>query len=372
MNRIDHRARVGLSHLVQRRAAVRRATRHISASFAAVRVHLRSDPNSDILSPGATRVEGIEKAKKDRAPRNRTISVENGEEGWLRAWLTSPDIVPDDAAAPDSLICGDAFEVLKRLPRERFDLLFADPPYNLDKDFGAAKFKAMAEDDYEAWLDSWLTLSRPLLKPNASVYICGDWRSSAAIQRAGSRYFRLRNRITWEREKGRGALRNWKNAAEDIWFFTVSDDYTFNLDAVKQRRRVLAPYRENGSPKDWNETENGNYRDTHPSNIWTDITVPFWSMPENTDHPTQKPEKLLAKILLASTNPGGLILDPFAGSGTTAVAAKKLGRHFVSIESDEQYCLLAAKRLELAETDTSIQGFEDGVFWERNSRNHPA
>ena len=136
---------------------------------------------------------------------------------------------------------------------------------------------------------------------------------------------------------------------------------------MKQRRRVLAPYKENGLPKDWNDGDTGKFRDTHPSNIWTDITVPFWSMPENTDHPTQKPEKLLAKIILASTNPGDLMLDPFAGSGTTAVTAKKLDRRFVAIESDERYCLLAAKRLELAETDKKIQGLSDGVFWERNS-----
>ena len=90
-------------------------------------------------------------------------------------------------------------------------------------------------------------------------------------------------------------------------------------------------------------------------------------MPENTDHPTQKPEKLLSKIILASTNAGDLILDPFAGSGTTAVAAKKLGRDFVVIERDENHCLLAQKRLEMAETDSSIQGFSEGVFWERNS-----
>ncbi len=210
-------------------------------------------------------------------------------------------------------------------------------------------------------------LCLPLLKPTASIYICGDWRSAAAIQRAGSRHFRLQNRITWEREKGRGAKANWKNAAEDIWFFTMSDEFTFNLTDVKIRRKVLAPYKDNGRPKDWEESADGSFRDTHPSNLWTDISVPFWSMPENTDHPTQKPEKLLAKIILASTNPGDLILDPFAGSGTTAVTAKKLGRDFVAIESDEQYCLVAQKRLELAETDKRIQGYSDGVFWERNS-----
>lgn len=266
------------------------------------------------------------------------------------------------------VLCGDAANLLSTLPATTFDLLFADPPYNLTKKFGKEKFNSTTGDAYEAWLDSWLRLCTPLMKATASVYICGDWRSSAAIQRVGSKYFKLQNRITWEREKGRGAKANWKNSAEDIWFFTVSDEFTFNLDAVKQRRRVIAPYRENGKPKDWSESENGNFRDTHPSNLWTDITVPFWSMPENTDHPTQKPEKLLAKIILASSNPGDIILDPFAGSGTTAVVAKKLGRDFVAIESDEEYCLLALKRLELAETDKSIQGFSDGVFWERNSQ----
>ena len=303
--------------------------------------------------------------KKERAARNRTIDVAGNEaEALSRRFVSAGSF---DAGKKDLLICGDAFKVLPRLLPERFDLLFADPPYNLTKDFGKESFKQTSGDTYEQWLDSWLRLCVPLLRPSASVYICGDWRSSSAIHRVGSKHFKLRNRITWEREKGRGAKQNWKNAAEDIWFFTVSDTYTFNLDAVKQRRRVLAPYKENGLPKDWSDGDNGKFRDTHPSNIWTDITVPFWSMPENTDHPTQKPEKLLAKVILASTNPGDLMLDPFAGSGTTAVTAKKLDRRFVAIESDERYCLLAAKRLKIAETDNKIQGLLDGVFWERNS-----
>ncbi len=301
------------------------------------------------------------KPVKKRAPRNRTLEVAPNETPRLSSWIARDK----KKIEPDKIYCGNALEALKDLPASSFDMLFADPPYNLNRKFGKEKFDQLSSDEYEEWLDSWLSLCVPLLQPTASVYICGDWRSSAAIQRVGSKYFKLRNRITWEREKGRGAKANWKNAAEDIWFFTVSDDFTFNLDAVKQRRRVMAPYRENGQPKDWNE--DGKFRDTHPSNIWTDITVPFWSMPENTDHPTQKPEKLLAKILLASTNEGDTVLDPFAGSGTTAVVAKKLGRRFVAIESDEKYCLLAAKRLEMAESEPSIQGFADGVFWERNS-----
>lgn len=309
---------------------------------------------------------GVEQ-KKSRAPRNRTLEVGQEEAADLRSQILF------DLAASDSVenkvICRDAFDVLKGLHgRTHVDLLFADPPYNLTKTFGQEKFAGRSSEAYEEWLDSWLVLCGQILADTASIYICGDWRSSSSIQRVGSKYFKLQNRITWEREKGRGAKANWKNTAEDIWFFTVSDRYTFNLDAVKQRRRVLAPYRENGLPKDWTVGTSGNYRDTHPSNIWTDISVPFWSMPENTDHPTQKPEKLLAKMILASTNPGDLILDPFAGSGTTAVTAKKLGRRFVAIESNEEYCLLAQKRLAIAENDLSIQGFEEGVFWERNSQ----
>jgi site-specific DNA-methyltransferase (adenine-specific) len=302
---------------------------------------------------------------KVKAPRNRTLKLEPDDIAGLRSEILSGKDVNENV--DDRVIYGNAFEVLPNIGENRFELLFADPPYNLTKDFGKESFKALSSDDYEAWLDSWIKLCVPRLKATASIYICGDWRSSSAIQRVGSKYFKLRNRITWEREKGRGAKANWKNSAEDIWFFTVSDEFTFNLDAVKQRRRVLAPYKQDGKPKDWNETDDGNFRDTHPSNIWTDISVPFWSMPENTDHPTQKPEKLLAKIILASTNPGDVILDPFAGSGTTAVVATKLSRKFIAIESDEKYCFIAQKRLEMVESVKTIQGFADGVFWERNS-----
>ena len=230
---------------------------------------------------------------KTRAPRNRTLELGEGEAKRLRLRLIDGSKASEFKELRNAVVCGDAFDILRTLPETSFDLLFADPPYNLTKEFGAESFRGRSNGDYEDWLDSWARLCVPLLKRTASVYICGDWRSGAAIQNVASRYFKLRNRITWEREKGRGARANWKNAAEDIWFFTVSDEYTFNLDAVKQRRRVIAPYRENGEPKDWNE--NGMYRDTHPSNLWTDISVPFWSMPENTDHPTQKPEKLLQR-----------------------------------------------------------------------------
>jgi len=138
---------------------------------------------------------------------------------------------------------------------------------------------------------------------------------------------------------------------------------------VKIRKKVIAPYRVDGKPKDWTETENGNYRDTCPSNFWDDITIPFWSMPENTAHPTQKSEKLVAKIMLASSNPGDVVFDPFLGSGTTSVTAKKLGRRYLGIELNEQYCVWTEQRLEMADKNDYIQGYTDGVFWERNALN---
>ncbi len=306
--------------------------------------------------------------EKRRAPRNRTITLDDLEHVELAKCLVRLDRPVTPASLIGRTVCQDLFDALPHLPSGFVDLLIVDPPYNLDKSFNSSTFKRRSEQHYSDWIDSWLEPLSRVLKPSASLYICCDWRCSSAVQQVGGRYFNVRNRITWEREKGRGALRNWKSCSEDIWFFTVSSDYTFNVDAVKLKRRVIAPYTSaDGKPKDWDKTDNGGFRLTHPSNLWTDISVPFWSMPENTDHPTQKPEKLIAKLILASSDPGDVILDPFLGSGTSSVVAKKLGRSYVGIEIDEVYCCLAEKRLGLADRDGDIQGYHDSLFWERNS-----
>jgi site-specific DNA-methyltransferase (adenine-specific) len=307
-------------------------------------------------------------AQKIRAPRNRTVTLTDAEKAHYRTRLIRLDDLASVETIINKTICQSLLDILDYLPEQFVDLLFIDPPYNLNKSFSGRNFSQMSLAEYETWLESWLALLAKTLKPTASIYICGDWQSSAAIHRVIQKYFIVRNRITWEREKGRGAQSNWKNASEDIWFCTMSKNYAFNVEAVKLRRQVIAPYTEGGVPKDWEETEVGRFRLTHPSNLWTDLTVPFWSMPENTDHPTQKPEKLLAKIILASSNPSEVVFDPFLGSGTTSVVAKKLGRCYVGIEIDEIFCCLAEKRLEMAEADPSIQGYIDGVFWERNSQ----
>jgi len=302
-----------------------------------------------------------------KSERNKTIdlTLEDGAH-YLQRCLTVTAPVTG-AVIDNAVLLGDCMALMPLLPNAFVDLLIVDPPYNLDKDFGGSRFSKLGDDDYQRYTVSWIEKVLPLLKPTATVYVCCDWRSSLVIGPVLQRYFNVRNRITWQREKGRGAKANWKNGMEDIWFATVSDDYAFNLDAVKIRKRVIAPYRVDGKPKDWDETEGGNFRSTCPSNFWDDISIPYWSMPENTAHPTQKPEKLLAKLILASSNAGDVVFDPFLGSGTTAVAAKKLGRHFVGIEQNARYGIWTQKRLEMAETDRAIQGYADGVFWERNS-----
>ena len=305
---------------------------------------------------------------KKSAPKNRTIRLTDIDKARYSKQLISLDKLASLDEIIGKVINQNIHDVAPMLPSHSVDLLIVDPPYNMNKTFNGRQFTKKTLAEYEQWLDAWLSKLLHTLKSTASIYICGDWQSSTAIHSVVQNYFQIRNRITWEREKGRGATSNWKNCSEDIWFCTVSDEYTFNVDAVKMKRKVIAPYKDKqGQPKDWDDNGNGKFRLTHPSNLWTDISIPFWSMPENTDHPTQKPEKLIAKLILASSNKDEVVFDPFLGSGTTAVVAKKLNRRYFGVEIDKDYCCLTEKRLAMADNKQAIQGYSDDYFWERNT-----
>ena len=304
--------------------------------------------------------------ERPRAPKNRTLRLSLEEEARFAAMACDPASMipgPDGSLrlqdVRDAVFLGNSMEIGPLLPRFSVDLLFADPPYDLPKNFDGDFFAPMGHEAYLEYTRAWLGAVARSLKADASIYVCSDWRSSSAVYLALAERFTVRNRITWKRDKGRSSASNWKNVSEDIWFATVSGTYHYDADAVRLRKPVIAPYRKNGAPKDWTEDSTGRWRLTGASNVWDDLTVPFWSMPENTDHPTQKPEKLLARIMLASSTPGQLVLDPFLGSGTSAVVARKLGRVYTGIERSAAYCALALKRLELALTNTRIQGMEE-------------
>ncbi|MGP1587704.1 MAG: DNA-methyltransferase [Treponemataceae bacterium] len=315
---------------------------------------------------------------KQKAPNNRTLCLTAQEKLELESLLLfESDLIKDVSEKKIPLekiinrtINANTISILPHLPDEFADLIIIDPPYNLNKNFNGINFSARSNAKYSEYLDSWFSLVCKKLKKDGSLYICGDWKCTSVLQNTieKSGVLTVMNRITWQREKGRGATNNWKNSMEDIWFAVKDpDNYYFNVEAVKQKRRVIAPYKVDGNPKDWQQTLDGNFRTTYPGNFWDDISIPFWSMPENTEHPTQKSEKLYAKLILASCKPGGIVFDPFLGSGTASVTAKKLNRRYCGIELNKEYCFFVEKRLRIAERNNTIQGYADGIFWERNS-----
>lgn len=305
---------------------------------------------------------------KERAKNNRTLTLSIEEIESLKSKLATEETLKENPDVLNKTLNGDVLKMLEFVPDSFADLIIIDPPYNLTKNFNGFKFNSRSDESFDEYLETWFPQVCKKLKPNGSLYMCGDWKCTSSLQRAIEKELSILNRITWQREKGRGAKSNWKNGMEDIWFAVKNPkDYYFDVESVKMKRKVIAPYKVDGKPKDWDQSEDGNFRITYPSNFWDDISIPFWSMPENTDHPTQKPEKLYAKLILASSKPGDIVFDPFLGSGTTSVVAKKLGRNYCGIEMNQEYCLWTEKRLQMAEKDSSIQGYSDGVFWERNS-----
>ena len=308
--------------------------------------------------------------KKERACNNRTLTLKAEELETLRNRLITEKTIQNSDSLINKTLNGDVLIMLEYIPDNFADLIIIDPPYNLTKDFNGMKFNARSDHSYYEYLNMWFPQVCKKLKNTGSLYMCGDWKCTALLQKVIEEQLTIMNRITWQREKGRGAKRNWKNGMEDIWFAVKNpNDYYFNVEAVMMKREVLAPYKIGGKPKDWIEEDEGNFRLTYPSNFWDDISVPFWSMPENTEHPTQKSEKLYAKLILASSKQGDVVFDPFLGSGTASVVAKKLKRKYCGIELNEEYCMLAEKRLWMAETDARIQGYSGDVFWERNTLN---
>ena len=223
-----------------------------------------------------------------------------------------------------------AEEGLSELAGTTAALVFADPPYGDDNPWG------------------WVPLAREVLADNGSLYVCCQWPNSHQYAQALKDCdFKVQNRITWKRTKGRGAKRNFKSVSEDIWFATKGNNYTFHVERVMDKKFVKATYKNtDGTPRGWERDEKGRaFRWTHPGNVW-EYTVPFWNMPEYRKHPHQKPEALVERIVLASSEVGDLVVDPFVGSGTTAAVCKRLGRDFVGFEVDSKWVKVARERVE--------------------------
>lgn len=252
----------------------------------------------------------------------------------------------------------------KYIEPQSVDLFWLDPPYyisgnknlNIDLEKGDRydwDRQWSSKEEFKQWTKQYLELAYSQLKSTGSIYVCIQWQNSNIIQDVLEEVgFNIQNRITWKRDKGRGAKTNWKSIHEDIFFATKHPkNYTFNLDDVMIEKNVIAPYRNpDGTPKDWWENENGDkVRLTYPGNLWDEFCVPYWSMhevrsyaktkktPSNVlqKHNTQKPKELVKKCIKASSNKGDLVVDYFAGSGTTSIASEELNRKSITFDPNK-------------------------------------
>ncbi len=230
------------------------------------------------------------------------------------------------------LICGDAVKEMSKLPEASVDLVIADPPYNLGKDYGNNR-DLMAWHEYENFTRSWITEALRTLKPEGSLYIFMGVRFISRLFMILEDEFKLNFNgwITWHYTQGMGRKTGFSPRHEDILYFTKTQNYTFNLDAIRIPQKY---YR-----------ERNNMAGANPGDVWQFSHV-HYSNPEREDHPTQKPEALMERIIRASSNQNELILDPFVGSGTTCRVAKALGRKWIGIDINPAYIEMSQKRLD--------------------------
>jgi len=233
----------------------------------------------------------------------------------------------------DCLICGDAQQELRRLPAQSVDLLVADPPYNLGKDYGN-NHDLKAWQDYADFTRGWLGEAVRVLKPTGSLYVFMGVRFIARLFVLLEEEFQLcfNSWNTWHYTQGMGRKTGFSPRHEDVLFFNKSKEFTFNLDAVRIPQKY---YR-----------ERNNMQGANPGDVWQFSHVHYCSA-ERQDHPTQKPEALLERIIKASSNVGDLVLDPFVGSGTTCRVAQVLQRRWLGIDINPAYIAQSRQRLGL-------------------------
>jgi site-specific DNA-methyltransferase (adenine-specific) len=238
---------------------------------------------------------------------------------------------------------GDTLEVLPQLPKESADLIFIDPPYNIGKQFGDFHDRWTSAKSYVEWAYKWLDECVRLLKPSGSLYIMASTQAMPYFDLYLCEKLTILSRIIWHYDSSGVQAKNYFGSTYEPILFCVKNTklYNFNTDAIKVEaktgaKRKLIDYRK-PVPTPYN-------REKVPGNVWNFPRVRY-RMPEYEEHPSQKPEALMERIILASSNPGDVVLDPFAGTFTTAAIAKKYNRKSVSIENQDQYLKIGLRRI---------------------------
>lgn len=247
----------------------------------------------------------------------------------------------------ETVIWGDALTSLdEHIKDHSIDLLFADPPYNIGKRFGNTPDRWPSDEVYFQWCQEWLTRCIAKLKPTGSMYVMASTQCMPLFDLFLRDQVSILSRIVWHYDSsGVQAKRYFGSMYEPILYAVVDPKcYTFNADAVKVEARTgavrrLIDYRK-AIPTLYNNEK-------VPGNVWTIPRVRY-RMDEYEEHPSQKPEVLLERIIKASSNPGDTVLDPFSGTFTTCAVAKRLGRRSIGIELAEQYVKIGLRRLGIA------------------------
>ena len=242
------------------------------------------------------------------------------------------------------ILCGDVLENLNRLESESIDLVFADPPYNIGKDFDGLK-ENWTESDFLAWCRQWIKACHRVLKPCGTFYLMNSTENMPYLDLQCRTHFTVKSRIVWHYDSsGVQAKRYFGSMYEPLLMLTKhAEKYTFNYKEIMVATRTgaqrkLIDYRKE-PPRPYNCRK-------VPGNVWTFPRVRF-KMKEYENHPTQKPEALLERIIRVSSNPGDTVLDPFAGSFTTSAVARRLGRKSIGIEINKEYIKMGIRRLGL-------------------------
>lgn len=229
-------------------------------------------------------------------------------------------------------ICGEAEDEMKKLPDECLDLVIADPPYNLGKDYGN-NIDLKLWEEYKAFNIGWLTQAKRVLKQTGAIYVFMGVRfiSKLFIIMEEELKLNFNGWITWHYTQGMGRKKGFSPRHEDILFFTKTEDYKFNLDDVRVPQKY---YR-----------KRNNMLGANPGDVWQVSHVHYCSA-ERLPHPTQKPEALIERMIKASTEKEDIVLDPFVGSGTTCRVADVLSRKWIGIDTNPDYIEMCKQRLE--------------------------
>jgi site-specific DNA-methyltransferase (adenine-specific) len=266
----------------------------------------------------------------------------------------------------DQILTGDCLELLAGLPEASVDLAFADPPFNIGYEYDTYDDRR-AKADYLAWTEKWLAGVRRLLKPAGSFYVAiGDEYAAEIKVRLDELGLTMRNWIVWHYTFGVSCTKKFNRSHAHIFYYVVdAGRYTFNADEVRvpsARQTTYADRRADPRGKlpddTWVLRPQEDERFFHADTDTWYVARVCGTFKERTGHPCQMPEALLERIIRVSSMPGDLVLDPFAGSGTTLAAAKRLGRHYLGMELSTDYAERVRQRLENVTPELTFPALE--------------